>query len=212
METNAAPELDLALIDADDAFTALGKPGRRRILEALASSPDSASGLAGRLGDSRQRINYHVRQLEAAGLVELAEERPRRGLTEKIYRPAARRFALDPGILGSLDAGEAIEEGDRWAASYAIALASRATREIAELRTKAATREKRLAVASMDTTVRLKNPKAMERFIDDLARSIAEVVDRHDDPDTGARPFRVTACAYSAPAVPQGDENETMEE
>lgn len=212
MDTNLAHDVRLAVIDTDEAVSALGNPGRRRILEALAAAPDSASGLAGRLDDTRQRMNYHVRQLEAAGLVELAEERQRRGLTEKIYRPVSRRFALDPSILGSLDAGESIEEGDRWAAAYAIALASRTTREVAALRTKAASRDKRLAVASMDTTVRLRSPKAMEAFLDDLARAVAEVVARHDDPTRGARPFRVTSCSHPAPSESQRKSNDPTEE
>lgn len=212
MNSERARDPYLAVVDSDDAVSALGNPDRRRILQALATSPDSASGLAGRLGDSRQRMNYHVRQLEAAGLVELAEERPRRGLTEKIFRPAARRFALDPSILGSLDAGESIEEGDRWAAAYAIALASRATREIAALRTKAANRDKRLAVASMDATVRLRTPRAMEAFIDDLARAIAEVVARHDDPGADARAFRVTSLSHPTEDSPEGTETSDTED
>ena len=212
METNLAPELDLALIDAHEAIACLGRTDRRQILEALATSPDSASGLAERFDDSRQRINYHIRQLEAAGLVELAEERPRRGLTEKIYRPVSRRFALDPSILGSLDAGESIDAGDRWAAAYAIALASRTTREIAALRTKAMNRDQRLAVASMDTTVRLRSPRAMEAFIDDLARSIAEVAARHDESGAGARAFRVTSISHPAGRPPEGTETSQPED
>ena len=184
------------------AMSALASPARRQILAALAEANDSASGLAERLGDSRQRINYHMRALDEAGLVELAEERPRRGLVEKIFRPAGRSFALDPAILGSLDAGEAIAEGDRWAAAYAIALASRVTREVAALRARAANEEKRLAVASLDTTVRLVDPKSMEAFVEELAGTIAEIVARHDDPDPGARPFRITCCTHPAPGEP----------
>lgn len=212
MNTNLAHDLELAVVDSDEAISAFGNPERRRILRALAATPDSASGLAERLDDTRQRMNYHVRKLEAAGLVELAEERPKRGLTEKIYRPAARRFALDPSILGSLDAGESIDEGDRWAAAYAIALASRMTREVAALRTKAARQDKRLAVASMDTTIRLRSPSAMEAFIDDLAQAITEVVARHDDPGPDARPFRVTTCSHPAPSDPGECRNDPTEE
>ncbi|MFW6089324.1 MAG: ArsR/SmtB family transcription factor [Gemmatimonadota bacterium] len=199
MEANLAPQLDVALVADSAGLTALGNPARRRILAALAGSPDSASGLAERLDDTRQRVNYHVRALEDAGLVELVEERPRRGLTEKIYRAAGCGFAVDPAVLGSLDAGEALAEGDRWAAGYAIALASRITREIASLRRRASRERKRLAVASLDTTVRLRTPKAMEAFVDDLARTIAEVVARHDDASPKARPFRLVSCSHPAP-------------
>ncbi|NIP81922.1 MAG: helix-turn-helix domain-containing protein, partial [Gemmatimonadetes bacterium] len=58
----------------------------RRLLDALLERPDSAVGLARRLGDTRQRLNYHLRVLEGAGLVELEEERPRRGVRERVMR------------------------------------------------------------------------------------------------------------------------------
>ena len=63
--------------DADRARLALS-PLRRRILRAL-REPGSASSLAAALKLPRQRIGYHLRALEAAGLVELVEERARRG-------------------------------------------------------------------------------------------------------------------------------------
>lgn len=207
METNLAPELDLAFVDSDDATAAIAHPERRALLQALSERPDSAAGLSERLGGSRQRINYHVRALEKAGLVELAEERARRGLTERIYRPVGRRFAIDPAILGDLDAGVALGEGDRWAAAYSIALASRTTREIAELVGKAGRESKRLATAGIDTSIHLGTPKAMEAFVADLARAIGEVVSRHDDPSPSARPFRVTSCMHPGPAATAEPDN-----
>lgn len=201
METNLAPRLDLAVVGTEKGVAAVAHPERRRLLQALARQPDSAAGLADRLDDSRQRINYHLKALLDADLVELMETRPRRGFEEKVYRPVGRRFALDPTVLGSLDAGRQLPaEGDRWAAGYAVALASRTTREIARLREKAARQNKRLAVGSMDTTVHLASPVAMEAFIDDLARAVAEVIARHDDAGPASRPFRLTLCAHPAPA------------
>lgn len=199
MQSNLAPRMELAVVESDDGLAAVAHPDRRALLQALAEAPDSASGLAERMDDTRQRVNYHLRALEEAGLVEVAERRQRRGFEEKVYRPVGRSFALDPAVLGSLDAGAVIRDGDRWASGYALALASRTTRELAALRTKAAAEEKRLAVASLDSSLRLATPKAMEAFVDDLARSIAEVVARHHDPTEGARPFRVTACSHPAP-------------
>lgn len=205
METNLAPRLDLAVVGTEKGVAAVAHPERRRLLQALAVRPDSAAGLAERLDDSRQRVNYHLKALLDADLVELMETRPRRGFEEKVYRPVGRRFALDPALLGPLDAGRGLPvEGDRWAAGYAVALASRTTREIARLWEKAARQNKRLAVGSMDTTVNLGSPAAMEAFLDELARAVAEVVARHDDGAASSRPFRLTLCAHPAP----GDERE----
>ena len=49
-------------------------PARRRLLAAL-HEPQSATQVAAAVGMTRQQANYHVRVLEAAGLVELAETR-----------------------------------------------------------------------------------------------------------------------------------------
>jgi len=205
METNLAPRLDLAVVGSAAGVAAVAHPERRRLLQALAERSDSAAGLAERMDDTRQRINYHLNALADAGLIELAEERPRRGCTEKIYRPVGRRFALDPALLGPLDAGAALPaEGDRWAAAYAVALASRTTREIASLGEQAGREGKRLGVGSMDTTVRLSSPRAMEAFVDDVARAIAEIVARHDDDSPPSRPFRLTACTHPTPGDTPG--------
>ena len=51
----------------------LAAPLRRRFLEALAE-PGSASTMARSLGLTRQKVAYHVRQLEKHGFVELVRE------------------------------------------------------------------------------------------------------------------------------------------
>jgi len=82
------------LRDPDQVIDALS-PVRRTILSALAE-PDSATGVARRLGSTRQKVNYHLHALEEAGLVEVAELRPRRGLTERIMRRTSDVVLVDP--------------------------------------------------------------------------------------------------------------------
>ena len=57
-------------------------PVRAQILQLLIE-PNSASGVARKLGIPRQRANYHVRELEKVGLVELHEQRRRGNCTER---------------------------------------------------------------------------------------------------------------------------------
>ena len=64
--------------------------------------PGSATTLAGRVGLSRQRINYHLRTLEAHGLVRLVREQRRRGLTERVMQASAAAYVVSPGALGPL--------------------------------------------------------------------------------------------------------------
>jgi DNA-binding transcriptional ArsR family regulator len=173
-------------------------PERRRLIEALASGPDSASGLARRLGESRQRLNYHLRLLEEAGQVELAEERWKGSKPERIMRLVARQYVLDPAAIGSL-AEDPDEAGDRFSASYLVALASRALRELAELLDRAKGKNARLATAAVNTTVRLRSPAAFHQFQSDLTHAVAQVVAKHHDDQGKGRWFRVVVGAYPGP-------------
>ena len=105
----------LVLDDASQLGAALS-PLRRRVLDELGDE-GSATSLAPRLGLTRQRVNYHLRGLEKAGLVELAERRRRRGFLERIYRPSARAFVVDPAVIGTRGA-ETLDHQDQFSSAY----------------------------------------------------------------------------------------------
>jgi DNA-binding transcriptional ArsR family regulator len=197
----------LQIVRQPDQAQVLLHPERRRLVEALASGPDSASGLARRLGESRQRLNYHLRLLEQAGHVELAEERWKGSRPERVMRLVARQYVLDPAAVGSV-AADPDEVGDRFSATYLVALASRALRELADLLDRAKGKRARLATASVNTTVRLRSPAAFSAFAADLTRAVAKVVAKHHDEQGEGRWFRVVAGAYPGPApAPQTKES-----
>lgn len=195
----AAPDLrELEIVRRPDQVAALMDPARRRLLGALGERPDSAVGLARRLGDTRQRLNYHLRQLEEAGLVELVEARPRRGVKERILRPVARGFVVDPAALGALGA-EPAPSADRLSATWLVALASRTIRELAALLDRARATGKRLPTAGVSAEVRLGEPADFEPFVADLGRAVADVVARYETDRPEGRAFRVVAGAYPTP-------------
>ncbi|HJU86815.1 MAG TPA: helix-turn-helix domain-containing protein [Gemmatimonadota bacterium] len=173
-------------------------PIRRRALAALAEAPDSATGLADRLGTSRQLLNYHLRELEKAGFLELVEERRKGNCTERVMRAKARHWLIDPGALAAL-ADEPLPPADRFSATYLVALAARAIREVGGLIGKAAGARKRLATLAIDTEVRLARPADFPAFAEELARAVGEVIARHGDHRTaGGRRFRIVAGAWPA--------------
>jgi DNA-binding transcriptional ArsR family regulator len=180
-------------------------PARRRLIEALASGPDSASGLARRLGESRQRLNYHLRLLEEAGQVELAEERWKGSQPERVMRLVARQYVVDPAAIGSI-AVDPDQVGDRFSATYLITLASRALRELAELVERAQGKRARLATVSVNASVRVGSPAAFRAFQRDLGRAVAQVVAKHHMEQGEGRWFRVIAGAYPGPRPPRGPE------
>src|ERR687894_1861510 len=117
MTAPAADVASLQIVRQPDRAQVLLHPERRRLVEALASGPDSASGLARRLGESRQRLNYHLRLLEEAGHIELAEERWKGSQPERVMRLVARQYVLDPAAIGNV-AADPEEAGDRFSATY----------------------------------------------------------------------------------------------
>ena len=70
--------LDVEVIEDAAAAAVALDPIRSRLLSELAE-PGSAAALAARVGLGRQKVNYHLRTLEAHGLLEVAEERKRGG-------------------------------------------------------------------------------------------------------------------------------------
>lgn len=202
---------DIRVLHDLEAARALSDPERRRLVEALGEIPDSASGLGRRLGESRQRLNYHLRSLEEAGILELHDERRKGNCTERVLRPTARRFLVDPCATGgpgdgsaSADAasGDATPRGsgpgtpDRFSAAYLLALAARTIREVGALVEKARQEERRLATASLDTTVELARPADLAAFLEDLHEAVAGVVSRHHRPGPSSRPLRVMAAVH----------------
>ncbi len=111
--------LDLDVID-DPARAALAlDPIKRRLLAEL-TTPASAASLAGRVGLTRQKVNYHLRALEDHKLVEPAEERRWGGLTERLMVATATSYVVSPAALGPIAADPA-RNTDRLSASYLIA-------------------------------------------------------------------------------------------
>jgi DNA-binding transcriptional ArsR family regulator len=70
----------------DPVLRALGHPTRLRMLSLMWAGPLSAASLAAELGISHGLASQHLRTLDRAGLVELAEVRAKRGGRERLYR------------------------------------------------------------------------------------------------------------------------------
>lgn len=72
---------------------------RMEILRLLMASPATLTQLARRLGQSPAWIRHHMKALESADLVELAEVRTTGTITEKFYRARAGAFLLQELVL-----------------------------------------------------------------------------------------------------------------
>jgi DNA-binding transcriptional ArsR family regulator len=190
--------LDIQVIDDPAAAAVALEPMRSRLLSELAA-PASAATLATRVGLARQKVNYHLRALEAHGLVRLAQERKWGGLTERLLVATAAAYVVSPSALGPA-AVDPNREVDRLSASYLIALGARVVREVGDLVRRAFEAGKRLATLSVDTEVRFRSPADRASFSNELAETVAKLVAKyHDTSAPGGRAHRLVIVAHPLP-------------
>jgi DNA-binding transcriptional ArsR family regulator len=190
--------LDVDVIEDPDAAAAALDPIKSRLLSEL-SEPASAAILAARVGMARQKVNYHLRGLEAHKLVRVAEDRRWGGLTEHLYVATATSYVVSPTALGPVAANPA-RATDRLSASYLIALAARVVHEVAALWRGAVRAERRLATLSIDTDIRFASATDRAAFTSELTRVITALAARyHDASAPDGRTHRLVMMAYPKP-------------
>ncbi|MBL8776957.1 MAG: helix-turn-helix transcriptional regulator [Acidimicrobiales bacterium] len=197
------PVADIEVLDEPAAAAAVLDPMRSRILAAL-REPGSATSVSAVLGEPRQKVNYHLRALEAVGLVELVEERPRRGLTERVVVASARSYVVSTTALGA--GGADPSRTDRWSSRYLVALGARMVREVGALARGAERAGRPLATLALDTEVRFASAADRAAFTDELAASVRSLVARyHDESAPGGRRHRLVVAAHPLPRTATTD-------
>jgi DNA-binding transcriptional ArsR family regulator len=189
------------------AATLLQHPLRSRILE-LARSPASPADIAARLGESRQKVNYHVRQLERARFLDRVDQRRKRNMVEQRYVATARAYVLAPQLLGPI-APRAADVEDALSATHLLALASQTQSDLVRVVHDATAQGKRVATMSMSADFAFVSAQQRADFTRALHAAIADVIARHttaiDGGGAGApltgRPFRLVLGVYPIPAA-----------
>ncbi|MEM6675263.1 MAG: helix-turn-helix domain-containing protein [Planctomycetota bacterium] len=187
--------LDIETVEDPAVAAALMDPLRARILSEL-TEPRSAATLAERVGLTRQKVNYHLRTLEKRGLARVAEERKWGGITERRMVATAASYVVSPDALGPV-ASDPERTADRLSASYLIALAARAVREVGRLVRLARAENKRLATLSIDTEVNFATPADRAAFTQELGEAITNLVARYHSPTASdGRVHRLVVLAH----------------
>ena len=194
------------LEEPDRVRTALS-PVRRQLLERL-RQPASATKLAAELDTTRQRVNYHLRALEGAGLVELVEERQRRGFMERIVRTRPGAFLVDPAIAApaATPARGTAEARDRFAAERLLDTAAGLVRDVARMQAAAAQQGSRLLTFTIETEVALSGPSDLAPFVAALAERVGEVAGAFSV--EGGRRYRVVLGGHPAPRPSERDQRD----
>ena len=188
---------DLAVIDEPVLAQSLLDPYRAQILRVL-NEPGSATSVAAAIGEPRQKVNYHLRELERQGLVVLVEERPKRGFVERVVQASAQTYVVSPSVLGDQQAVP--ERTDRLSARYVVALAARMIRELSDLGRRADEAGKSLATLAIDTDIRFATAADRQAFTNDLAAMVHDLAARYHREDAPrGRWHRLVIAAHPRP-------------
>jgi DNA-binding transcriptional ArsR family regulator len=189
---------DVGIIDDPAAAIVALDPIRSRLLADLAE-PASAATLATQVGMARQKVNYHVRALEAHQLVREAGKRRWGGLTERLLVASASSYIVSPRALGSV-ALDPNRDADRLSASYLLALAARIVDEVGDLLRRSRVADKHLATMSLDTEIRFRSAADRAAFSNELIQTVTALVSRyHDEFAPGGRAHRLVLMTHPLP-------------
>ena len=178
--------LDTLYIDAVEQADALLKPKRVEVLRQLAE-PRTCTQVGQVLGDTPQAVYYHVKRLQAAGLVTLVEEHRVRGIIEGVYQSVARSFWVAPAIVGRL--GEPRTRESLLGLGFLLDLTEQLQRDLAGLASGPAT----LPSFGIAGDIRLA-PEDGAAFVADLQRAFGEVLSRYGGGDGAG--FRLALACY----------------
>ncbi len=185
-------------ISTQEGLQAISHPLRVAILGAL-DPPGSAADLARRLGQPRQKINYHLKALEVARLVVAIESRQKDNFIETRYEAAARSVVIAPDVAWS---GEQRVEALRSQHSLEtlVQQGARLQRNAAELLDRAAFDGETIASASIGVTVNFADETARASFMRDYLELTRQLIDSHAG--TGGDSYSVELAVHPTTEQP----------
>jgi DNA-binding transcriptional ArsR family regulator len=202
--------LDVTVIDDPAAAAISLDPVRARLLAALAE-PASASGLAAQVGLTRQKANYHLRELERHGLVELVEERKKGNVTERVMRATAASYVISPTALAAV-APDPDRAPDQLSARWMLALAARLVREVGELISGATAARQRVATFAIDSEITFASAADRAAFAAELSDTAAALAAKyHDAGAKGGRKHRFVVVLHPSITHPKTTTTTTEE-
>lgn len=123
---------DVHYVEKAEHAEALMKPLRLELIKCLAD-PKSCPELAQTFNESTQKIYYHIKILERAGLIEKVEERKVRGILEGLYQAKAMTYWLSPHLVGPAENKHS--ERDKLSLGFLLNLAEELQEDIGVLST-----------------------------------------------------------------------------
>jgi DNA-binding transcriptional ArsR family regulator len=180
---------EILYLERVEQAEALMKPKRVQVLREF-DEPRTCTQVGAALNESPQAVYYHVKRLQAAGLIDLVEERRVRGITEGVYQAAARSYWVAPTLVGRL--GPERSPADHLGLGFLLSLSETMQADLAGLAAGPAV----LPSFGVSGEVRLSAEQGAA-FVADLQRAFADVLERYGGAADG-HAFRLALACYPA--------------
>ena len=206
-DMDSAPARLRCLADLDEA-SAILHPLRVQLLVATRQAQTSGE-LAESLGMSRQKVGYHLRELEKQGLVRsMLPSTDSSKHAEKRYVATATHFLLDPTLLGELAPQVESSPADPVGPDHLLAMSARLQAELhAVMRQTTSGRPSALAVA---VDALLDTPVARTAFVQSVLTALKAAAAEHAAPaGSDGRTYRVLVGCYPIPDTSDSSTPET---
>ena len=180
------------MLDDPDRVAALAHPLRVAILDAL-REPDSSAGVARSIGETRQKVNYHVKSLLDAGLVRLVGERRTGNFVEQLYQSVAGSFVVSARLACGGDRRvEALRA--QLPLEHLVQLGERIQRDAVGLLDRAAFDGEEIPSLSVEADVRFSDAAARSAFMQEYLALLKPLLKKHGGRKGDA--FRVAVAVY----------------
>jgi DNA-binding transcriptional ArsR family regulator len=194
---------DVLFIEQQEVAATLLQPLRLSLLQRMAE-PRTCLELAAALGEAPQKIYYHVKVLQRAGLVDKVSERRVRGINEGIYQAGARSYWLSPHLVKRL--GGPRTARDQVSLGYLLNLAEQLQSEVGHLAEESTSETVPAPSLGVSAQIRLRDAGARSAFLRDLQESIqalARKYGRQEESESHSGPpsekFRLLVACYPIP-------------
>lgn len=183
------------VVDDSEALQALAHPLRLKVLDAL-RVPASAAAAARAVGEVRQKVNYHLKELERAGLVRKVGERRNGNFTEALFQAVAPTIMVSPRAAWGDDRRAEVLR-TQVSLENLVLLGERLGRDAAALLDRATFDGEEIASAAVEADVRFDSEAARAAFMKEYLKAVGPLLRKHGG-RAGAR-YRVALAAYPDP-------------
>jgi DNA-binding transcriptional ArsR family regulator len=185
----------VALIEHPDALQALAHPARVLILDAL-RSPASAAAVARVVGQSRQNVNYHLKELEGAGLVRRVGTRRNGNFTETLFESVAGTFLVSPRAAWG-DPRRIQAMADQHSLENLVLLGERLQQDATALLDRAAFDGDQIASAAVTAELNFADEDDRAMFMKEYLRRMGPLLEKYGSKN--GTPYKVALAVYPEP-------------